>query len=288
MITRPRDLEHAARLQLSPAHVAEGPLSGEGPKPAGPGGATPQESTPEEARADKEPLRVAGSVRALILEHGEHEGPGLLADAMHVRRATIDRRRLHRGEPLPESLTGYNVIIALGGTMSAWDDLRFPFLAAEAALLAKGARGGVATLGVCLGAQLLARGLGARVYAGPQPELGIGPITLSEAGKSDRLLGPLDGKEVLHWHADTFDLPDGAQLLASSERYANQAFRFGAKCYGVQFHVECDIAQRRQWAKSGEKELRAAGVQPTTLTAFSTNALDDRGRVFASAFLRLA
>jgi GMP synthase (glutamine-hydrolysing) len=172
--------------------------------------------------------------------------------------------------------------------MSAWDDQRFPFLAKEASLLAEAAKSGLITLGICLGAQLLARGLGARVYTGPQPELGIGKITLSEAGKGDRLLQPFDGKEVLHWHADTFDLPDGAELLASSERYVHQAFRWGKKAYGLQFHVECDIAQRRQWAKSGERELRALGVQPTSLTAFTTNAIDDRGRAFAGALLRLA
>jgi GMP synthase (glutamine-hydrolysing) len=273
----------------SGANPADGVLPGEEPGGTSQGGATrTQDPQDAEAKADKEPVRIAGSVRALVIEHAENEGPGVLGDALHVRRAAIDRRRVYKGEALPDSVAGYNVVLALGGPMSAWDDQRFPFLAKEAQLLGEAARAGVATLGVCLGAQLLARGLGARVYAGPQPEMGIAPITLSDAGKADRLLVPFDGKEVLHWHADTFDLPEGATLLASTSRYANQVFRVGEKAYGVQFHVECDISQRRLWAKLGERELRACGVQPTTLTAFTTNAIDDRGRSFAGGFLRLA
>jgi GMP synthase-like glutamine amidotransferase len=99
---------------------------------------------------------------------------------------------------------------------------------------------------------------------------------------------PFDGKDVLHWHADTFDVPADAELLAASARYPHQAFRLGRRAYGLQFHVECDLPMRRVWAKTGEKELRATGVQPATLTAFSTNGIDERGRTFAAAFARLA
>jgi GMP synthase (glutamine-hydrolysing) len=237
--------------------------------------------------ADKEPLRPLGTIRALVIEHAEHEGVGLLGDALHVRRAGVDRRRVHRGEALPDGVAGYNVVIVMGGSQSAWDDARSPTMAREAALLAEAARAGLVTLGVCLGAQLLARGLGARVYKGDAPELGVGPIALTDEGRADALIRPFDGKDVLHWHGDTFDLPDGAVHLATSSRYANQAFRFGERAWGLQFHVECDAPMRRQWAKLGEHELRAAGVAPTSLAAAGTAGIDERGRAFAAALMRL-
>jgi GMP synthase-like glutamine amidotransferase len=233
---------------------------------------------------------VAGLARVLCLEHAEHETAGLLGDAVHVRRARLERCRLWKGERVPSFSTldgAVDAVVALGGLMSAWDDAAHPFLAQEAHLLGEAARAGVATLGVCLGAQLLARGLGARVYTGPRPEMGLSPLTLTDEGRADKLFAPLDGKDVLHWHHDTFDLPAGAVRLASTASYPNQAFRFGRRAYGVQFHVECDLGMRRAWARLGEEELRVAGVSPASLAAKTTNALDERGRAFASAFFRL-
>jgi GMP synthase (glutamine-hydrolysing) len=97
-------------------------------------------------------------------------------------------------------------------------------------------------LGVCLGAQLIAQALGASVFAGEHEEIGVGSIALSSEGLADEVLGAAGQRElpVMHWHGETFDLPAGAVLLASSERYPNQAFRFGERAYGFQFHVEVD------------------------------------------------
>src|SRR5438094_502707 len=209
---------------------------------------------------------LGGAMRALVIEHAEHEDAGLLGEALLARRAEIDRRRVWRGEPVPSQIDGYDLLIVMGGAMAAWDDAGHPTMAGEAALLARAARAGLPTLGVCLGAQLLARGLGARVYAGPAPELGIAPIALTDEGRSDPLLASFDGADVLHWHGDTFELPDGAVRLASTARYANQAYRVGARAYGVQFHVECGQAMRRRWAELGAAELRAAGVDPPSLS----------------------
>ncbi|HZS41544.1 MAG TPA: type 1 glutamine amidotransferase [Polyangia bacterium] len=220
-------------------------------------------------------------MRVLVLQHAEHEGPALVGEALRARGAALEIRRTDRGEAVPASARGWDLVVAMGGAMAAWDDAAHPFLAGEARLLGEAARAGVAVLGVCLGAQLLARGLGARVYRGPRLELGLAPIALTAEGRADALLAPLDGRDVVHWHHDTFDLPAGAVRLASTADYPNQAFRFGARAYGVQFHIELDRAARRAWAEPGAAELCAAGVAPADLDG--DEALDERGRAFARA-----
>lgn len=225
-------------------------------------------------------------MRALIVEHAEHEGAGLLGAALSEGAVALDVRRRWAGDPLPAP-DGYDLVLVLGGPMAAWDDAAHPWLAEEAALLARSSRQGRLTLGVCLGAQLLARGLGARVYRGPAPEIGLHPITLSDEGRRAPLLAGLDGAALLHWHSDSFELPSGAVRLASSARYANQAFRVGARTWGVQFHPECDRAMRADWARRGADELRAAGVDPDSLAAPSTVAVDAHGRAFARALVQL-
>jgi len=113
-------------------------------------------------------------------------------------------------------------------------------------------RAGTPYWGVCLGVQLLASSLGARVYAGPEPEVGLLPVELTAEGRVDPVFGDLDaGLATLQWHGDTFDLPAGAIRLASSPVYANQAFRF-ERAYGVQFHLEVSAEMAREWAEVPE------------------------------------
>jgi GMP synthase (glutamine-hydrolysing) len=230
-------------------------------------------------------------MRALVLEHAEGEGAGLVGAALVDGGVALDVARLWRGDGVPDD-AAYDLVLALGGPMSAWDDAAHPHLAAEAALLATRARADRPTLGICLGAQLLARGLGAAVTRGPRLEVGLLPIALTTAGRADALLAPLDGARVLHWHHDTFVLPAGAVRLASSQAYANQAFRVGARVWGVQFHPECDRAMRADWAARAVDELRAAGVDATALTSAADaaggdddDAIDGRGRALGRALL---
>jgi GMP synthase (glutamine-hydrolysing) len=231
-------------------------------------------------------------MRALILEHAEHESGGLVVAGLARAGVGCDVARSWRGEAAPDD-AGYALLVVLGGAMSAWEDAAHPWLAREAALLAARARADRPTLAICLGAQLLARGLGAANWRGPTNELGLLPIALSAAGRADPLLAPLDGQPVLHWHQDSFALPAGAVLLASSNAYAHQAFRIGAHVYGVQFHIECDRAMRRDWARRGADELRAAGVDPATLAGDAADLadlidpIDRRGRDFARALLNI-
>ena len=133
--------------------------------------------------------------------------------------------------------------------MSATDDDALPWLTAEKRLIAEAVRAGTPFWGVCLGVQLLAASLGARVYPGPEPEVGLLPVEITTEGRADPVFANApDDLVTLQWHGDTFDLPDGAVRLAGSPAYPNQAFRLCA-AYGVQFHLEVSPEMAREWAE---------------------------------------
>ena len=182
-----------------------------------------------------------------ILQHVEWEGPGLIASEARRRGVHTDIRRLDLGAgfPRPDDVGG---LVVMGGSMGAYETDKYPFLAAECDLIAELVRQDRPVLGVCLGAQLLARALGARVFRGHGPEIGFGFVDLTTAGQQDPLFrssGP--SIPVFHWHGDTFDLPEGSTLLASSKEYPHQAFRVGRCAYGLQFHVEPDSDSWSAW-----------------------------------------
>jgi GMP synthase-like glutamine amidotransferase len=134
----------------------------------------------------------------------------------------------------------------MGGPQSANDDL--PFVHRELAIIAEAVRAAKPVLGVCLGAQLLARGAGARVYRNPVKEIGWAPVTLTAEAAQDTLFRDLETVEtVLHWHGETFDLPAGAVHLALSGACRNQAFRLGSATYGLQFHLEVTPEMIDDW-----------------------------------------
>jgi len=221
-------------------------------------------------------------MRALVVEHAEHEGAGLVGAELEHGGVRLEIVRTWAGDALPtRDGAGYDLVLVLGGPNSANE----PALDGEAALLAASSRAGRLTVGICLGSQLLARGLGATVRRGPAPEIGIFPLSLHDAGKREPLLAGLDGAPMFHWHSDTFDLPAGATLLASSARYPHQAFRVGARTFGVQFHPECSRAMRIDWATRGADELHTAGVDPAALAG--DESIDARGRAFGRALLQL-
>ena len=186
-------------------------------------------------------------MNVLILQHIACEPPGVFEDVLVERGATIHRVELDEGEQLPD-WQGFHAIVVMGGPMSATDDAVHPWLTAEKRLLADAVLAGIPTFGVCLGVQLLAASLGARVYKGASPEVGLLPVEITPEGRADPVFADLpDDLVTLQWHGDTFELPDGATLLASSPAYANQAFRY-ANAYGVQFHLEVSDAMAREWA----------------------------------------
>jgi GMP synthase (glutamine-hydrolysing) len=166
------------------------------------------------------------------------------------------------------ALEEVSALVVLGGEMNADEVERHPFLGRERELLREAVHSDVPVLGLCLGAQLLARALGAAVPRSPTPELGFRPIRLTDAGRDDPVLAPFGAVPgVFQWHVDTFDLPEGAVLLASSEGVAHQAFRVGSSAYGLQFHPEATEAGIAAWATHWADVVREWGTTPDALIA---------------------
>lgn len=161
-----------------------------------------------------------------------------------------------------------DLLALLGGPISVYEEDRYPFLTEELRLIQTRLAANRPTLGVCLGAQLMAKALGARVYPGPRKEIGFGPIQLTNAGQRS-CLAPFGAPAavVLHWHGDTFDLPVGATRLASTADYPNQAFALGPNLLALQFHPEARAAGFERWLIGHTAELGAAGVDVNRLRA---------------------
>ncbi|WP_321901614.1 glutamine amidotransferase [Paraburkholderia tropica] len=180
-----------------------------------------------------------------------------------VRYVDVGFARVAALNPVSPSL-----MVILGGPINACDDARYPTLAPLAALIEKRIAAGLPTLGICLGAQLIARVLGARVYASGQQEIGWTPLTLTDAGRASPLRH-LDGAatSMLHWHGDTFDLPQGATRLASTPLCENQAFAWGDHVLGLQCHPEVRADRFEPWLIGHAAEIASAGVDVNALRA---------------------
>ena len=181
-------------------------------------------------------------------------------------------------------------LIILGGPISANDSADFPFVDTEIALLRQRIERDRPTLGICLGAQLMARATGQAVYPGKAKEIGWMPVTLTPAGQRS----PLSALEscqhiVLHWHGETFDLPDAAERLASTEITRNQAFRLGRNVYGLQFHLEATVQGMEKWFIGHIGEIEATeGISVSQLradTACHAEHTEAAGRLFLQTLL---
>jgi len=175
--------------------------------------------------------------RIVVLQHVPFEGPGAIADWARARGHELHVYPLFDGAPLP-ALDALDGLVAMGGPMSANDGARHGWLEPERALLARAIEAERPLLGICLGAQILARAAGARVYPAPAKEIGWLPVELLPAA-CESLLAPLPSPCVpFHWHGETFERPPGAVTLARSERCPEQAFQLGPAALGLQFHPE--------------------------------------------------
>ena len=148
-----------------------------------------------------------------------------------------------------------DLLVVLGGPIGAYDEALFPFLIPELKLVERRLEADRPILGLCLGAQIMARALGARVYRNPNgKELGWSALSLTEAGENS-VLGGLGDAAVLHWHGDTFDLPHGAERLASTPQTANQAFAWGQRALALQFHAEVTARGLERWFVGNVDEI---------------------------------
>ncbi|WP_231494920.1 type 1 glutamine amidotransferase [Cellulomonas sp. KRMCY2] len=205
----------------------------------------------------------------LVLQHVPSEGPGLIARAIDgVPRIT--RIVLDEPDPALPAVTELAGLVVLGGPMDADDDIRFPGLPTERRLVADAVAAEVPVLAVCLGMQLLAVALGARLTKDHGTEIGFAPV---DVVAHDPVLAPLgDRPTVLHWHRDAVDLPPGATLLASSPRTPVQAFRAGS-ALGLQFHLEVEPGLLDEWLRSGPMATDLALHHVTDLPAQAAAAL---------------
>lgn len=203
--------------------------------------------------------KTAAVIRHLAFEDlGCFESP-LTHAGYEVHYYDVGLQDLKTLDPL-----GPDLLIVLGGPIGAYEDDIYPFLLDEERILQTRLRAQKPTLGICLGAQLIARALGSRVYPGPAKEIGFAPITLTDAGKKS-CLSAFEASDVLHWHGDTFDLPQGATLLASTTICTNQAFSYGNNAIAFQFHPEAGGSGFERWLIGHTFELNAAKKDIATL-----------------------
>lgn len=212
----------------------------------------------------------------LALQHISCEPPALYEDILLVRGGKLQRVEVDEGEQVPDPRDFAGVIV-MGGPMGAYETEQHPWLVPELDALRLAATSDVPCWGVCLGAQLLAAALGARAYPGPCPEVGIGEVYVTGAAAADPVFDGVPARfPTLQWHGDTFDLPAGAVLLASSDAYVHQAFAYG-RSYGLQFHVEVSPALAEEWAEvpayaESLERVHGAGAMPRLLDAVARNA----------------
>lgn len=202
---------------------------------------------------------MTATPRILILQNLSGDSPAYLGTWLAAQGAWVDVRNSQTGETFPASLAGYDGLVLLGGAMSANDPL--PPLRQAEALFLEAVREGVPTLGHCLGGQLMARALGARVHRSPAPEIGWQPARLAEHAAARAWFGDDAPREVVvfQWHYDAFDLPPGAIALASSAACPHQAFTWGGPAgegaagrhLAMQFHIEVDDAKVWRWSADG-------------------------------------
>ena len=229
-------------------------------------------------------------MRVLSITHepGPTGGGGLFEDLVEERGDTLVRWLVPaRHEPLGGP-TDYDAVMVFGGAMHPDQDAEHPWLPGEATFLRETLEAGVPLLGVCLGAQLIARAAGARVGRGERAEVGWFPVELSEQGREDPVLGALPARfDAFQWHYYTFELPAGAELLAVSDA-ARQAYRIDGRVWAVQFHPEVNRVMLDHWFAAGASELPKPVAELRAETDARLGTWNRHGRALCGAFLDAA
>jgi len=200
----------------------------------------------------------------LICKNIETEGPGTIGDFLNEKNITCTVLELSKSADIPDA-ADFDTLLMMGGPMSVNEDDIYPYIKKEESLVRDFIARDKRVLGVCLGAQIMAKALGSRVYKGAEQEIGWYDIDITEEGLRDNLIArlathPQKGDiwrkfKVFHWHGETFDIPNGAVRMASSALYPNQAFRYGKNAYAFQFHIEVQKAMVFEWLKNEAVDL---------------------------------
>lgn len=201
-------------------------------------------------------------MKAQIVQHVECEGPGYLEEFLHDNGIEYEIVRMYEGEQLPDN---FDALIVLGGPMNVYEEERYQYLKRLNTTIKNFVIAGGLYLGFCLGGQLLAKALGAKVRRSQTKEIGNFEIQLTDGGVEDPLFKGFDTVfPALEWHGDTFEIPERALKLGESELCANQAFRF-KNAYGLQFHLEATPEMLAEWVKVYEDELTEEGIDAAAL-----------------------
>ena len=215
---------------------------------------------------------------ACAIRHVPFEDLGYFAAPLEEAGYAI--RYLEAGLDAPDAADNADLLVVLGGPIGVYQTEAYPFLADEIAVVRRRLADGRPTLGLCLGAQIMVAALGGRVFPGGTKEIGWSELTLTDAGRASPLAA-LDGRPVLHWHGDTYELPDGAVNLASSAVYEQQAFAVGDHGLALQCHPEVTAEGLERWYIGHTVELGVAGVSVVDLRADAARfaaGLADAGR----------
>lgn len=212
--------------------------------------------------------------KVLVCQHVAYEPLGTLNPLLKRFGLRIRYVNFGREPEAQPKLEGYQALILLGGPMNLDQEKKFPHLSYEIHLVEQALQQEIPVLGICLGAQIVAKALGAKVKKNPEKEIGWYPIEITPEGQKDPVLKHFQPREwIFQWHGDTFDIPRGTDHLATSSTCVNQAFCYGDKVYGFQFHMEADEALIERWLKvpAHLKELATLGgkIDPGTIRALT-------------------
>ncbi|GBD39509.1 GMP synthase [glutamine-hydrolyzing] [bacterium HR37] len=200
-------------------------------------------------------------MRVLVLRHVPHEHLGVLASVFEKNRIPYEYVDIYKEKNPHITLGDAGGLVILGGPMNVYEVDRYPFLDLEDRLVKDAVEKNLPVLGICLGAQIIAKALGARVTRNREKEIGWYPIRITEDAREDRLFRYFGDEEVVfHWHGDTFEIPEGAVHLACSSLCRNQAFRYGSCVYALQFHIEVTQDMVLEWLGVRENKIEIASL----------------------------
>jgi GMP synthase (glutamine-hydrolysing) len=228
--------------------------------------------------------------KVYVLQHHPVESLGRISDALEGAALAWQYIRVADGQPVPKDMKAAGGLIVMGGPMGVYQTDRYPWLRDEMALIEDATKHKLPVLGVCLGAQIVAAALGAKVERNPAgKEIGWHPIRLEDAAKQDRLMRDLpETLTPFHWHGDIFELPSGAVSLARSEKTPCQAFRYGENVYALQFHFEVTIEGVRAMASAFARDLEREIISADAMLGQSDEFMPALERTADAVFSRWA